>query len=211
MEIRSSTHSVLSSGVELSSPVVRGHVQHRLVNECGDLKVGRRLDHLETCDGTLGDKAGTVTLLGAPRDFDALRVGDPKERCVEVSTPEVDERSEDRGRTQCRRWEVPRDRSLIIDEIVGKFIRYSRAPRLAATRVEKRGTGLTIDVVDDHRLAHGLLVLCGRVADVVTGLSPTRVSGVRVDLLGLFEWFVSFNTETVERLKRKESVREHPM
>lgn len=123
MEIRSSTHSVLSSRVELSSPVIRGHVQHRLVNERGDLKVGWRLDHLETGNGTLGDKAGTVTLLGAPRDFDTLRVGDPKARWGKVSTPEVDESSEDRGRTQCRRWEVPRDRSLIIDAIVGKCIR----------------------------------------------------------------------------------------
>lgn len=47
-------------------------------------------------------------------------------------------------------------------------------------------------MVDDHGLAHGFLVLSGRVADIVARLGTTGVSGVGVDLLGLFKRFERF-------------------
>lgn len=65
-------------------------------------------------------------------------------------------------------------------------------------------------MVDYHRLAHGFLVLRGRVADIVAGLGSTGVSGVGVDLLGLFVRFVSPNA-LFETLLREENVQGSPM
>lgn len=106
------TYTVLSSRVELSSVVISGHVQHRLVDEGGDLDVRRRLDHLETGDGALGDETGAVALLGAPRDLLVFGVRDPEnEDAARSDRPKETERGNTRdirsvGIGRCPKAEV---------------------------------------------------------------------------------------------------------
>lgn len=47
--------------------------------------------------------------------------------------------------------------------------------------------GRTIYVVDKGRLAHGILVLGGRVANVVPDLGTTESGGVVIDLIRLIQ------------------------
>lgn len=47
--------------------------------------------------------------------------------------------------------------------------------------------GRTIYVVDKRRLTHGILILCGRVADIVPCLGTADGGGVVVDLIRLME------------------------
>lgn len=79
-EERRDTHTVLSSRIELSSVVVSRDVKQGLVDERCDLQVRRSFNELDTGDSALRDKTGAVSLLGAPRDFLALRVSDAKKR-----------------------------------------------------------------------------------------------------------------------------------
>ena len=55
-------------GVHLTSRVIGSEVDLVLVNETGDLDVGRGLDELNTSQSTLGDDTGAIVGLGAPSD-----------------------------------------------------------------------------------------------------------------------------------------------
>ena len=70
------TIPILTVGVELSSVVVGLEVDLGLVNEADDHDVVVGGDVLDTEEGTVGDDAGAMALLGAPGDLVGLGLAD---------------------------------------------------------------------------------------------------------------------------------------
>ena len=74
--MESDTHTILASGVELTSGVITRDKEISLVDKTSDHPVVGGLEELCTQDCALGHDTGTVALLGAPRNLLTLSVSD---------------------------------------------------------------------------------------------------------------------------------------
>lgn len=74
-------------GIELTTEIVGGQVDLRLVEEDKDLKVRGRLEELHASDGTVGNQTSTVAGLRAPRDL--LMLGFTNSRGTSRGSPEA--------------------------------------------------------------------------------------------------------------------------